>query len=239
MNCQGAIVPQRNDCSMPHSDVWNLASKSCLASPDDCQAGNRKGEIVSQRVMGLLDADCATKCVETSLHGTGKTRLLASQGRGLLAAFGVTTSLRPSVHRVPLSTSGDTAGVSPVSGSQRYPKSPYKEKYFGTKKMMFEISPQADFCNHDLPVTSASSDGATIHTSHNNEDACDCTPIRQETSAVSLPRDSPFNDANNSRSCITTAQCVEKQDVTCSNIHDTGDDNFLAASSNFFRRFAT
>ena len=114
MNCRGANGPKENDCHTPHSGPWNLASESSLASPVDCRAGNGKGEIVSQRVMGLLHADCATKCVETSLHGTEETRHLASQGKGLLAAFEVTTSPQPFVHRVPLSASGSTADVNPV-----------------------------------------------------------------------------------------------------------------------------
>ena len=135
MNCRGADGPKENDCHMPHSCPWNLASESSLASPVDCRAGNGKREIVSQRVMGLLNADCATKCVETSLHETEKTRLLASQGRGLLATFGVTTSPQPSAHRAPLSASGSTADVNPALESQKlYPKSVYEEQNFGTKK---------------------------------------------------------------------------------------------------------
>ena len=133
MNCRGTNGPEENDCHTPHSGAWDLARKSNLARPEDCQEGNGMGEIVSQRVMSLLHADCATKCVETSLHGTEKTRLLASQGKGLLAAFGVTTSPQPSVHRVPLSASGNTTDISPVLESQRYPKSLYEKKFLGPK----------------------------------------------------------------------------------------------------------
>ena len=144
MNCRGADGPRENDCHTPHSGPWNLASESSLASPVDCRAGNEKREIVSQRVMGLLNADCATKCVETSLHEIEKTRLLASQGRGLLATFGVTTSPQPSAHRVRHSASGSTADINSVLESQiLYPKSLYKEQNFGTKKIVFEISPHA------------------------------------------------------------------------------------------------
>ena len=148
MSCRGAIAPQGNDCSMAHSGVCILASESSLARTDDCQAGNRTGEIVSQRVMGPLHASCATEC-ETSLHGTEKTEVLASKGRGLLAAFGVISSPLPSAHRVSLSTSGVTADFGPVLKSQRYPKSLYEEQNLRTKKVVFEISPQPDFCNRD------------------------------------------------------------------------------------------
>jgi len=134
MNCRGAHGPQGNDCQTCSSGGWNLACKSSLARPEDCRAGNGNREIVSQRIMGLLHADCATKYVETSLHGTGKTRLLASQGRGLLAAFGVTTSPQPSVHRVPLSASGNTTGISPVLESQSNPKSVYEKIFLEPKK---------------------------------------------------------------------------------------------------------
>jgi hypothetical protein len=237
--------------------------------------------------MGLLHADCATKLIETSIHGTGNTRLLASQGKGLSADFGVTTSLRPSAHQVPFSTSGvassskgqlffpgggqnskrknmvfeksplpdsnfltiaSTMGISPEissatdplmrqhhEGSKTCPMNP-KELWQVLYESCFAVSNSStEHSAVSLSSTSASSDGATIHTSHNSEDACKCTPTGQETSAVSPPRDSPFNDANNSRSCITPAQCVEKHDITSSNtIDDTGDDDFLAASSNFF-----
>jgi hypothetical protein len=100
--------------------------------------------------------------------------------------------------------------------------------------MVFEISPQANSCNRNLPVTSTSPSGAIISIFHHNGNACNCISIGQATSAVSLSRNSSTNDACNARSGVVNAQCVETQDVTCSNIHDTGDDNFLAAGSNFF-----
>ena len=100
--------------------------------------------------------------------------------------------------------------------------------------MVFEISPRAHSCNRNLPVTSTSPSGATISTFHHNGNACYCISIGQATSAVSLSRNSSINDACNARSGVVTAQCVETQDVTFSNIHDTGDDNFLEAGSNLF-----
>ena len=251
MSCRGAIAPQGNDCSMAHSGVCILASESCLARTDDCQAGNGTGEIGSQRVMGPLHASCVTE-FETSFHETERTEVLASRGRGLLAAFGSIPSPLPSARTFFPYTSG-VAGSSErqlffpggVQNSKRkkmvFEKSPLPDSNFLTITSTMGISPKISSAtgpsmreHHEgsktcpmhpkelwqvlyescfavsnsstehsavsLSSTSASSDGAIIHTSHNNEEACDCTPTGQETSAVSPPRDSPFNDANNSRS---------------------------------------
>ena len=99
---------------------------------------------------------------------------------------------------------------------------------------MFEISPQANSCNRNSPITSTSPSGATISTFHHNGNACDCISIEQATSAVSWSRNSSINDACNACSGVVTAQCVETQDVTFSNKHDTEVDDFLEAGSIFF-----
>jgi hypothetical protein len=138
-----------------------------------CRPANGPKGIVSQRVMGLLDAECATKCVETPIHGKERARLLASQGKVLLTSCGVTKSPRPSAHQAPLSASKSTVDFDPTLDSQKvYPKSLYGEQNFETKTVVFEISPQPHSCDHDLPVTSASSNGATISNCHHNGDAC-------------------------------------------------------------------
>ena len=136
------------------------------------RADNGKEGIVSQRVMGLLDAECAKKCVETPIHGKERTRLLASQGKVLLTSCGVIKSPRPSAHQAPLSAFKSTFDFDPTLDSQKiYPKSLYEEQHFETQKVMFEISPQPHSCDHDLPVTSASSSEATISNCHDNGDA--------------------------------------------------------------------
>ena len=201
-----------------------------------CGAANGQKGIVSQRVMGLLDAECATKCVETPIHGKERARILASQGKVLLTSCGVIKSPRPSAHQAPLSASKSIVDFDPTLDSQKvYPKSLYKEQHFETKKVMFEISPQTHSYNHDLLVTSASSSGATISNCHHNGDACHFISNEQETTAISLSSiaNSSINDAHSAQSGVIIAQCVEKQDLNLPNNHDTRDDYLLAASSNF------
>ena len=79
MNCRGANGPQGNDCHTHSSGAWNLACKSSLARPEDCQAGNGNREIVSQRVMGPdTRTPQQSNCTESSFNLWEKTVFIST-----------------------------------------------------------------------------------------------------------------------------------------------------------------
>ena len=133
MKCQGPNGPQGNDSHTHSSGAWNLACKSSLARPEDCQAGKRSREIVTQRVMGPLHADCVTWYIGTTISGAKRARLLALQGRGLLTSCCATGSPGPSTHQTLLSASRGAADFKHGLESQTYPTSIYVENNLGQK----------------------------------------------------------------------------------------------------------
>jgi hypothetical protein len=135
MKCQGPNGPQGNDSHTHSSGAWNLACKSSLARPEDCQEGNGSTEIMSQRVMGPLHADCVTRYIGTTISGTKRARLLASQGRGLFKSCCATGSPGPSTHQTRLSAFRGAASFEHGLGSQTInPKSVYVEIFLEPKK---------------------------------------------------------------------------------------------------------
>ena len=157
MNCRGADGSRGIEYRMPHSCPLDLASNSSLASPMDCASRhNGQRKIRSQRVMGLLDAECVTKCIETTIYGTDRTKFLALKGRGLLTSCGATGSPRPSTRQTPLSASESTTGFEhTLKISKCIPKDNLRRNCFGPKYMVFEKSPQPHFRDSELFVTSA------------------------------------------------------------------------------------
>ena len=100
-----------------------------------CGAAIRSNDIVSQRVMGLLDAECAAKHVETLVHGSKRVRHLSSQGRELLKRCGMIEPPQLSARPAPLSAPDGAIGLDFSLDSMEYTQSDSTNKLkSGTKK---------------------------------------------------------------------------------------------------------
>jgi hypothetical protein len=164
MKCQGPNGPQGNDSHTHSSGAWNLACKSSLARPEDCQEGNGSTEIMSQRVMGPLHADCVTKYIGTTISGTKRARLLASQGSRLFKSCCATGSPGPSTHQTLLSASRGAADFEHGLESQTNRSRVYVENILGPKKQCLRKVHSRFFRDPKLCDTSACTGSAGLST---------------------------------------------------------------------------
>ena len=99
------------------------SSELGIASAMHCEAAVGPKDIVSQRVMGPVDAERAANHVEKFLYDRERLRHRSSQVRGLFKCYGVIESPQLSAHPAPLSASKYIISLDPSLNFKRYTQS--------------------------------------------------------------------------------------------------------------------